>query len=224
MAKDKRAAELKKKRQRERQAERDDEIKRVVDGLKEYEKKHGIHRKISKDTTYRIYNQLNREIIVEAIMNSLISTMYCLNVYCGFGQERLFEYSRKVQRIITAIGQQTRSIKQLEGEIICETGVDIKALFDGYTAYGGKKQHSEAKMRAAVVMNSIPNGIIMCLYVLYFDYGWKHTRMARIADWVKDTAIKNVENVTITDLIGHIKQKCRLNVRQDGNIERIGIK
>lgn len=219
MTKDKRAAARKKARRLEREKEKDTVTRQLIADMRKIEKKHGIKLDLRHDTVYRTAMQLNKEILSESIMYCVTATMYCLNKYYGFGHDRLIRFANRTHRIIVAVGQQIREPDKLNDEIKCETGIDIIGSFGDYKAYGGEKQQDNDKMKAACVMEKIPAGMAICMYVMYFYYGFKKKRLSVLNEKVTEVIIDYVENVKMSELTTYLKKRCGIDISFDGEIK-----
>lgn len=216
--KDKTAKKLKQKRRAERQAARDEEIQKIVDSVNIRKNQRGVNKKYSNEHIYSVYKRLQNEISREAVMDCLIITMYCLNRDHGMGQERLMRYTNRMQRIIYNVGNDIRSIDKLSEELKYEIDIDVESFFDGYEPFDGVKQNSDYKIKIVCLMERIPTWLTACIYVLYFDYGFKHKRLNTLIENIKTELIPAVENGKILEYADKIRQKCKIDIKMDGVI------
>lgn len=219
--KDKTAKRLKEKRRALRQAERDREVQAIVDNLNSHTKEHGIKKKYKNADVYRICKQLSYELTVETTMYCLLVTMYRLHCEYGWGRIRLMRYADRVHRILVAVGNDERSIDKLMEEVNDETGIDIMAVFNGYKPFGGVKQTDEKKQRMVCVLERVPVWLTVCMYVLYYYYGYKHKRISRMVDNVKAELIPAIEGGTVMQYIDRIREECRLDIQMNGIIQPV---
>lgn len=219
--KDKRAKALKQRRQAKRQAMRDDEMREVAKRFGEHCEKNGITKKFKKQDVYRISKEIALELTKEAILDCLTVTAYCLNRTYGWGKVRLMRYTHGVHRIIKAIGNNERGLNKLAEELIDETGIDIKSYFDGYVPYNGIKQTDSRKQRAVCIMECVPVWLVSCMYVMYFDYGFKHKRLDRLMKMVRVEIVPMVEYLQQRAYIEKVRKVCKLNIGTDGMISAV---
>lgn len=228
MSKDKRAAALKRKRRLEREA---------VDNVKKDElyqryrvemKKHGVKAKHSKEQIWQEYKRSTMDIYRQSIMAALICTMHCLHKE-GWGCERLWRLFNGTARIITAVfGSNERSVEQLADELIHDAGVDIKAVVGDYRPWNGvsaamkssASSDKPSRTRSGAMLENIVPAMVIVLFELYNQYGWKAKRMNRIAAAVKEVYIFALENDTLDEVRRGLEKDLKITIEYDGSLRR----
>lgn len=220
--KDKRAIALKAIRRKEKEAERKCEVDKVYNHMLAFSEKRGVKLKVGKEQIYRRHKELEKEIMIKTILDSMTAVMYSLHTLFGFGHERLFKMGGALKRILNAIASGERSMLKLNDEIKIETGLDIKnELFAGYTPFEGKAPEKERQQMAAAVAGSAASGFIPCLYVIYFYFGFKNIRLRRLAEGAREVFITNVEAGSMDEIREVLRNKCRLMISQDGRVREV---
>lgn len=213
---------LKAVRRKEKEDDRKKEVDRVYNDMISFAEKKGGKITAGKEFVYRRHKELEREIMVKTILDSLTAVMYSLHTLFGFGHERLFKMSGRLKRILNAIGSGERSMDKLNDEIKMEVGIDIKnELFAGYKPFEGNVPKKETEQMAAAVVSSGASGFIPCLYVVYFYFGFKNKRLKRLAVNAKEVFIKNVESRNMDRLRAELVIKCRLKITGDGKVKEV---
>ena len=209
-------------RRKEKEAERKNEVDRVYNSMITFAEKKGVKLKAGKELIYRRHKELEREIMVITILDSMTAVMYSLHTLFGFGHERLFKMSGGLKRILNAVASGERSMLKLNDEIKIETGLDIKnELFAGYSPFGGNTPEKERQQMAAAVAGSAASGFIPCLYVMYFYFGFKNIRLRRLAEGAREVFITNVEAGSMDEIREVLRNKCRLMISQDGKVREV---
>lgn len=209
-------------RKREKEAERKNEVDRVYNSMIAFAGKKGVKLKAGKKEVFRRHKELEKEIMIKTILDSMTAVMYSLHTLFGFGHERLFKMSGGLKRILNAIASGERSMEKLNDEIKIETGLDIKnELFAGYTPFEGKTPEKERQQMAAAVAGSAASGFIPCLYVMYFYFGFKKKRLFRLAERAREVFITNVEAGSMDEIREVLRNKCRLMISQDGRVREV---
>ena len=210
---------LKALRRQERQAERDAEKDELYDRIMAHrDKKKLKKKKFDRNTVWKVCRELAVELTKETILHCVVVTMHCLHREYGIGQVRLMKYAHNITHKISVIGNDKRDIKKLADELKTETGVDVISMFDGYEPYNGAKPKNDTQNRRVCLMERVPMWFMMCLYSLYYDYGWKHKRIERIANQIKPVLIDCVENGKIEYYKEYLKEKCKLTITSSGMV------
>lgn len=213
---------LKAVRRKEKEDGRKKEVDRVYNDMIAFAGKKGVKLKAGKELIYRRHKELEREIMVITILDSMTAVMYSLHTLFGFGHERLFKMSGRLKRILYAIASGERSMIKLNDEIKCETGIDVREeLFAGYSPFGGNTPEKERQQMAAAVAGSAASGFIPCLYVMYFYFGFKNIRLRRLAEGAREVFITNVEAGSMDEIREVLRNKCRLMISQDGKVREV---
>ena len=98
-------------RKREKEAERKNEVDRVYNSMIAFAGKKGVKLKAGKKEVFRRHKELEKEIMIKTILDSMTAVMYSLHTLFGFGHERLFKMSGGLKRILNAIASGERSME-----------------------------------------------------------------------------------------------------------------
>jgi hypothetical protein len=219
--KDKRAYKKKQQRRREREAEFETKKDDLYEKYRSEMKKSGIKARWSKDYIWQEYKRTTMEVYKKSIMAALICTMHCLHKNEGWGCDRLWRLFDGTARIITAIGSEERNVSQLASELIYDAGVDIKAIVGDYKPWNGEdaSKHLNVTYAGAMLENIVP-AMVIVLFELYNQFGWKKKRMNRIAGDVKDVYIYALENNKLDEVRRGLEQDLKIMIEYDGNLRR----
>jgi hypothetical protein len=168
-AMNKQAKKLKERRREERREQKQKEMNDIVNNFNQYQASVGKRTDFPPDMIYRKYREIEREYIVKATMITAMTSMYVLNIKHNFGYKRLYEYAKRLTDFVNAIDRGDRTIEQLRNEILDETGVD-----------GSELEKSNACAEKAMLYRCSSGGLILTLYHMYFDRGWKNVRLRRL--------------------------------------------
>ena len=219
MAKNKRAARAKAKRRAAKIKEEHQAAERLLHDVHEEQKKRGIKpTKVSGTELLRMYNKSARDATIQAIMYGVVAGMIYLHEECGYGKERLLKFVEKCKEIITVIGTNERSVKQLIDDLAYEN-IDVyefsKLVKNDMCHTVGKLRQSELGM----IYEKIIGGIVAVLYTLYHYYGWRKKRIEKVGTHMAETLNSNFQNDNITDMIWHLYGATGVKVELDGQIK-----
>lgn len=219
MAKDKQAARAKAKRRAAKTKEEHQAAERLLHDVHEEQKKRGIKpTKVSGMELLRMYNKSARDATVKAIMYGVVAGMIYLHEECGYGKERLLKFAEKCKEIITVIGTNERSVKQLIDDLAYEN-IDVyefsKLVKNDMCQTVGKLRQSELGM----IYEKIIVGVVAVLYTLYHYYGWRKKRIAKVGVHMAETLNSNFQNDNMTDMIWHLYGTTGVKVELDGQIK-----
>lgn len=222
--KDKRAFKKKQKRRMERNAAREAAKRELVEGMEAYaERNNKKRKKYDRNLVWNITKQLEAEVRIEAYMNCLIVTLYCLNRDFKWSCKRLNDYGEGCSRILTALENNERTLDQLEEELRLDAGVDIMAMFADYLPFGGVVQKDDKKNKTACILVAVKSAMVSLLYELYNNpkWAWKKVRMNRIAAAVKETVIDALENDRMEEITSELGKKIGVRIDFNGAKETV---
>lgn len=216
--KNKIAERAKKKRRAQKETERRKQCDEIMEKFKAAAKKQGLRTKYSKESVWRAFNTMDRELVALSIVYCMTAVAYCLRKSCGWGQTRLVQYMQAVHKYIGVVGQQSRDIPALSEELKIDAGCDCASLFEGYEPFKGKDVGIKRLSEGQVIFQKIEYVFPMMLYTLYYDYGWKEKRMNRLCQAFKETIIDIIENDAIDNIKKTIYKECKIRICDNGTI------
>ncbi|MDO5398789.1 MAG: hypothetical protein Q4G33_12765 [bacterium] len=222
--KDKQREKLKRRRRAEREEERARERDAYCEEYNRFCREHqldvGIVESVKgKEMVYKARMKLEKQNIVSARMSCLAITLECLHDIYGFGKDRLVRVLNTYAKVIKILECNERNIYQLSDELRNDTNIDVKEIYNGYAAYGGRKL-SLKEDEAAQIIKHTPGGIVECMYAVYNDsnWKWKSIRMKRIAEEVFKRVTSYLERFKIRECIKWLEDKYQIHITMDGRV------
>lgn len=202
------AKKLKERRRKERFEQKQEEMRELTERFNKYQKSVGKSTDIPPEVIYKKYREIERDYTVRATMLTAMAAMYALNVNHGFGYKRLYEYAVRLTHFIHAIDSGDRTMEQLKGEILEETGVNAAEL-------GEVQAPAEQEM----LYRCCSGALVMTLYHMYYDRGWKNIRLRRLYHEIVDVLRDVILNGKDLEIRRFLLKKFGVSFMDDGHVQ-----
>ena len=215
--KNKIAERAKRKRRQEKQAAEQALARELSEEINQKAKANGINKRFTQKEIMRIHRQTEREMIRNSIRDDVIILAYVLHKFHGWGTVRLTRYLAYAHKYIKVVGNDMRGIPAMEYDLKADTGIECDCLFGEYEPCKGKP-HTVETERKKLFLTHTKYVLPMILYMMYYDFGWKHKRMERLANEFKQAVIAAIEFDSLEKMQAELLQKCGIRVTEDGTV------
>lgn len=206
----KHALKMKKQRRAERQKKHQEVVDKIVQDFNDYQRSVGKSTNLPPELIYRTYKRKEAEFIADATITTVVVTIYVLSEIYHFGFKRLYKYISRLFYLVDAIYDGTRTIEQLRNEILYETKIDCMLI----------PPFPETVDVAKIVLLDHCQGImVLCLYQMYFDLGWKNKRLQRFFNDICAELQDVILNNRLSEIKNYLSKKFDIEFTAEGRIK-----
>lgn len=141
---------------------------------------------------FKAQERVEKEMFKESIGMSIISMAYVLHDKYEYGNKRLWDLIPFIARIITAVGNEERSLGQLSEEFESSANMNygdiINDKFDAMMAARNICLSNDEALSQLVggMLYRIKFVAVLPLYVMYFYCGWKERKLKNLVNAMGD--------------------------------------
>lgn len=186
---DKQRKRQKAKRRDERRKQKRADEKEIIASFRKGFEREGLKVKASDKEMLAAYNEIQREIAMEAVMLNTISVLTVMHRSYGYGAKRLHRLAGEIAVIITEVGNGRRSLDDLKDILKGDARLNIDAL-----------RIEDAPDKKALLMRSALTTLpiqITAIFYWFFEMGSVRRKSKRLIDivakawWLTKRMIKN---------------------------------
>lgn len=186
---DKQKQRLKARRREERQKQKRADEKEIIASFRKGFEREGLKVKASDKEMLAAYNEIQREIAMEAVMLNTISVLTVMHRSYGYGAKRLHRLAGEIAVIITEVGNGRRSLDDLKDILKGDARLNIDAL-----------RCEELPDRQGLLMHNALLTLpiqITAIFYWFFEVGSVRRKSKRLIDitaktwWLTKRMIKN---------------------------------